>query len=426
MPPSLRSQDRMGTHSTPQKPQARLVPNKNHKTTCVTTKKSKNKNMKKKEKRANRGRPSARIQHRNRSRSPLLSLPAEIRLRIYHYAIASATGPEVFVGVGSHEPTKSMRATILGPLAAAAFGQTLDNWNAVSWFYSKITGNYEIVRSNSVRMVYPFVDYPSFGPIGLPIWIRRARSRPGPLKEDRERHWPDAILHYLRPFRACTVLYQEARVEFFKSRHFILGSSTYALAWLRRIGRRNALDLRSVRLKVHREFYVSTGGHRMGGLHWDEVLGRLRRSAPRLEVLGLHCEEGHRQLLDAEWLLRRAPAFPRLCRVDLYVWGADNGFGKRGWYHHPHPQGAAPAGVCEMMQSFVDQTEIPIRLIEACNLRSDIGKAYECTLSGKEWYVLSHDVRAGQVVERHIHVDELGEPLFRLIDAYEACLQNGV
>ncbi|ROV88144.1 hypothetical protein VMCG_10431 [Cytospora schulzeri] len=40
-------------------------------------------------------------------------------------------------------------------------------------------------------------------------------------------------------------------------------------------------------------FYSSTEYNSMEGVYWDEVLNGLRRLAPGLRVLGLHCDEGH-------------------------------------------------------------------------------------------------------------------------------------
>lgn len=253
---------------------------------------------------------SIRSQNHNLNCSPLLTLPPEIRRRIYNYAIACPWGPEVFVGLGSHE-----RVLAAHTQAPQTWGR--QDWEYLSCFHSEVTGNTEVVpeycTSEDLSDVKPF--------IGPPHGESVQEWKLPPVKEDEERDWPMASHTFVRPFLACKLLYYEALGEFFKNRQFILGSSTYALAWLRRIGTRNARNIRSVRLKIHLEIYVSTGAHSLRGLYWDEVVNRLVRYAPELLVLSIHYEEGIRALQDAQRFLVRASRFPNLRRVDLCTWG---------------------------------------------------------------------------------------------------------
>lgn len=73
-----------------------------------------------------------------------------------------------------------------------------------------------------------------------------------------EQNWPRAY-HSIHPLKACRTLYYEASAVFFREKHFVLGSSSFALEWLRRIGVRNQVNLRAVRFKIHWEFLETTG-----------------------------------------------------------------------------------------------------------------------------------------------------------------------
>lgn len=94
--------------------------------------------------------------------------------------------------------------------------------------------------------------------------------------------------------------------------------STYAHAWLQRIGQRNQVNLRNVRLKIHKEL-TSTGGLNASGSLWIEVLKKLARSARHLRVLGFQFDDD----LDL-WrcsLLRsflRMKTFQRLDQIDFF------------------------------------------------------------------------------------------------------------
>lgn len=415
MAPTLRSRDKLRAQKSLRLPVCAL-PRKKHKSTT----------QQKMETRACIAKKSAGVQLINCVHSPLLRLPAEIRLRIYQYATTCPSGPEVFVGVGSHEPTKSMRTFSPGPLALLSSGAHRQDWADLNWFRSNITGYDEVVRSICTQLARTSMDSPSYNPVGMPVGLRRPKYKPAPLTGDRERHWPIARQNYLRPFLACKTLYHEAQEELFKNRHFILGSSTYALAWLRKIGGRNAMNIRSVRFKIHREFYSSTGKHAMEGLCWDEVLNRLRRLAPGLRVLGLHYEEGHARLEDAQRFLHRAQGFSKLCRVDLYVWGLDtyaqHPFLYNSWCRSSQTRGEAPAEINAMMESFVHQTRIPIRRIEICRFLLQNSKC-NASLSGREWYLPLHIIRAGQDGGSSLTTKD--ERVFRFINAYEACLHSG-
>ncbi|KUI55046.1 hypothetical protein VP1G_02306 [Cytospora mali] len=414
MAPTLRSRDSLRTQTNIESCLARTVPTKKHK---ITT-------WKKKKQRARNIENSTWAQICNRKRSPLLKLPVEIRLLIYHYAMMCPSGPEVFVGVGSHEPVKSMRSLPPGPIRLSMAKGWLD-WSAISWFCSRITGHYEVVRNICTQVDDPFVSSPFFAPDGLPYGLQIPRCKPFPLAADKGRHWPMAVQCYLSPFMACKTLYYEAQEEFFKNRHFVLGSSTYALAWLRRIGSRNAMNIRSVRFKVHREFYFSAGGHTLSGVHWDEVLNRLKRNAPGLRVLGLHYEEGTGRLEDAEKLLYRIAGFPDLRRVDLYTWGLDcflNSKRNSSWFARPCARESVPEEANEIMELSFRQNNIPIRFLEICRFPPRELGAMEISLSGQEWYHVSHEIH-GEHDEGNTSVSN-NPTVSKFIDAYEACLHS--
>ncbi|KUI69039.1 hypothetical protein VM1G_04672 [Cytospora mali] len=411
MAPTLRSRDNLRTQTNIESFLARTAPTKKHK---ITT-------WKKKEQRARNIETSTWAQICNRKSSPLLNLPVEIRLEIYHYAMLCHSGPEVFVGVGSHEPVKSMRSLPPGPIRLSMAKGWLD-WSAVSWFCSRITGHYEVVRNICTQPDDPFVSSP-FAPAGLPHGLRVPRRKPFPLAGDKKRHWPTAVQCYLSPFMACKTLYYEAQEEFFKSRHFVLGSSTYALAWLRRIGSRNAMNIRSVRFKIHREFYFSAGGHSLSGVHWDEVLNRLKRNAPGLRVLGLHYEEGPGRLEDAEKLLCRVAGFPALRRVDIYIWGLDcvgNSKRNSSWSAFPYARGSVPEEANEIMELSFRQNNIPIRLLQICRFPHRELGAMETSLGWQECYCVSHEIH-GEHDEGTSLVSN-NPPVWKFINTYKACL----
>lgn len=94
--------------------------------------------------------------------------------------------------------------------------------------------------------------------------------------------------------------------------------STYAHAWLRRIGQRNQVNLRNIRLKIHKEF-TTTGDLNASGSLWIEVLKKLGRSARQLKVLGFQFDEDVDLWRSA--LLRaflRMKTFQNLNQIDLF------------------------------------------------------------------------------------------------------------
>lgn len=94
--------------------------------------------------------------------------------------------------------------------------------------------------------------------------------------------------------------------------------STYAHAWLRRIGQRNQINLRNIRLKIHKEF-TSTGGSIANGSLWIEVLKKLARSARHLMVLGFQFDDDV-DLWQCALLhsFLRMTSFQRLDQIDFF------------------------------------------------------------------------------------------------------------
>lgn len=339
-------------------------------------------------------------------------------MKIYYYALLCDYGPEVFVGNGSHKPTRSRHIIP---------GQAWVAWINLTWFYSNITGNQEVVLNGSIIPDKRLQSSRAFRPVGLPHIPIRVSHRPMQTNDGLVRHWPVAIRHHMKPFLACKDLYYEAVAEFFKNRQFVLGSSTYALAWLRRIGRQNAVNLRSVRFKVHREFYIGSAGYTLNGAYWDEVLNRLRRAAPGLMVLGLHYEEGYSRLLGAARFLRRASTFPRLCRVDLVVWNLGDklvtDFETLASYQTGIPQYEVQKEALDMMHAFVRKTGTLVRVLEIANFKTRAVKALRWSQSGREWYVVSEEIRAtGDGQSNHLRVVLNGVHLLKFVQAHNACL----
>lgn len=94
--------------------------------------------------------------------------------------------------------------------------------------------------------------------------------------------------------------------------------STYAHAWLRRIGRDNQSNLQNIRLKIHEEL-TATGDLDASGSLWIEVLRKLARSALRLRVLGFQFDDDvdlWRCSLLHSFLRMRS--FQRLDQIDFF------------------------------------------------------------------------------------------------------------
>lgn len=94
--------------------------------------------------------------------------------------------------------------------------------------------------------------------------------------------------------------------------------STYAHAWLRRIGQRNQVNLRSIRLKIHKELFA-TGNFNESGSQWIEVLKKLGRSARQLKVLSFqfdHDDDPWRSPLLKSFL--RMKSFQNLKLIDFF------------------------------------------------------------------------------------------------------------
>ncbi|KAG6359161.1 hypothetical protein INS49_012681 [Diaporthe citri] len=244
----------------------------------------------------------------------IIYLPPELRQMVVRELIHAAKGPEVYVGKGSRLPV------LMEPII---------DTRSVPLFHSSVTDTMEI---------------------GFP----RDYSH---LPTHHEQSWAPAY-RKLRPLMACKGLYYEATAIFFREKHFVLGrillkpevgrsleaaslvdslpnpginprknvnstdkrskGSTYAHAWLRRIGQRNQVNLRNIRLKIHKEL-TSTGGLNASGSLWFEVLKKLARSARDLRVLGFQFDD------DVDlWrcsLLRsflRMKSFQRLDQIDFF------------------------------------------------------------------------------------------------------------
>lgn len=213
MTPTLRSHQ---DHRLRRRPQTRVVHIPHQRLAISKRTESKNADRSKtrkrrtdnKEKVKRRATVSSKRQVRNSKRSRLVRLPPEVLSQIYQYAVASATGLEVFVGVESNAVTKSLTQPLPVPMPTS-LGRIWDEWSALTWFLSKVTGTYEIVNRDCTQVDDKRVEYLPFEPIGLPFWEskRHRRCSPRPIVKDKERYWPYAVLHYLRPFKACRKLY---------------------------------------------------------------------------------------------------------------------------------------------------------------------------------------------------------------------------
>lgn len=94
--------------------------------------------------------------------------------------------------------------------------------------------------------------------------------------------------------------------------------STYAHAWLRRIGQRNQVNLRNIRLKIHKEL-TATGNLNESGSQWIEVLKKVGRSARQLKVLAFqfdHDDDLWRSPLLKSFL--RMKSFQNLKQIDFF------------------------------------------------------------------------------------------------------------